>query len=245
MSALASVFNNGNVTGYNGVGGLVGSTRVRGDERTGYTYNSTVIRGGGNTGAVTGHDGVGGAMGEGQFGCYGVYNTATVSGNDYVGGIAGNTAISSPQNALNTGMVSGRNYVAGIVAKTSMGVAAASQNFGEVRASGHHAAGIVGLSGNNTIVHYCANLGMITGQSNVAGIIGEIGDPRKWTAANIADCVVGSAEVVMAFLGPAMAITSEALHGTAKVAAIGIHVTEVLTEAALTLTDAALVSWCV
>ena len=124
-----------------------------------------------------------------------------------------------------------------------MGIVATVQNAGTVKASGHHAAGIAGLSGNNTIIHYCANTGEINGTSNTAGIIGEIGDPRKWSAANIADCVVGSLEVVMAFLGPAMSMTSMAIHGTAHVAAIGIHITETLVDAALILTDAALVSY--
>ena len=243
MSALSSVINNGKVSGYDGVGGLLGSTRIRGDESSGYVYNTTIIRGGGNTGAISGHNSVGGAAGEGQFGCYGVYNAADISGNDYVGGIVGNTAISSPQNAINAGKVSGRNYVAGIVAKTSMGVVASSQNSGEVSASGHHSAGIVGLSGNNTIVHFCANSGKISGNGKVAGIIGEIGDPRQWSAANIADCVVGSLECVMAFLGPTMAVSGIALHGTSKVAAIGIHITEFLTEAVLTVADTALVSY--
>lgn len=243
MSALSSVVNNGKVSGYDGVGGILGSTRVKGDDQTGYTFNTTIIRGGYNAADVSGHNSVGGAAGEAQFGCYGVCNTADITGNDYVGGIVGNTAISSPQNSLNTGKVTGRNYVAGIVAKTSMGVVASSQNAGEITATGHHSAGIVGLSGNNTIVHYCANLGKITGKGNVGGIIGEIGDPREWSAANIADCVVGSLECAMAFLGPTMAVTGAVLHGTSKAVAIGIHVTEFLTDAVLNLTDAALVSY--
>lgn len=242
MSALASVVNHGKVTGHDGVGGILGSTRVSGGD-SGFVFNTSVIRGGGNTAEISGHDGVGGIMGEGQFGCYATYNTGDVAGNDYVGGLAGNTSLSSPQNSVNTGTISGQNYVAGIIAKTSMGIVATVQNAGTVKASGHHAAGIAGLSGNNTIIHYCANTGEINGTSNTAGIIGEIGDPRKWSAANIADCVVGSLEVVMAFLGPAMSMTSMAIHGTAHVAAIGIHITETLVDAALILTDAALVSY--
>lgn len=243
MSMMASVTNHGKVSGHFGVGGIIGSTRIKGDDKSGYLFNSAVIKGAGNTGEVSGHDGVGGIMGEGQFGCYAVYNTGTVEGNDYVGGIAGNTSLSSPQNAINTGNVSGRNYVAGIIAKTTMGIVAAAQNSGLITATGHHAAGITGLSGNNTIIHYCANNGAVSGTSQVGGIIGEIGDPRHWSAANIADCVVGSLECVMAFLGPAMSVTSMAIHGTAHVAAIGIHITETLVDAALILTDAALVSY--
>jgi len=243
MSALASVINHGKVSGYYGVGGLIGSTRVKGDDKSGYVFNTTVIRGGGNTGDVQGRDGVGGAMGEGQFGCYATYNTGNISGNDYVGGIAGNTAISSPQNALNTGRVTGNNYVAGIIAKTTMGIVANAQNHGEISATGHHVAGITGLSGNNTIVHFCTNTASVTGDSRVAGIIGEIGDPREWTASNIADCVVGGAEVIMAFLGPTLSMTSMALHSVAKVAAIGIHIIEVSIEAVLITTDSALAAY--
>lgn len=45
----------------------------------------------------------------------------------------------------------------------------------------------------------------------MGGIAAEIGDPRKWTGLNIAECVIGSLEIVMAFAGPVLAVAEEAI----------------------------------
>lgn len=243
MCALTSVLNHGNVSGKDGVGGLIGSTRIAGGDGKTYTYNNCVIRGGGNEGSVSGSDFVGGAMGEGQFGCYGFYNKGNVTGNDYVAGAVGSTSICSASNAVNSGIIRGRNYVAGIIAKTSMAIAATCHNFGQISATGHHSGGITGLCGNNTIIHYCGNFSEVGGSKQVGGIVGEIGDPRKWSGANIADCVVGGLEIAFAVLGPALSATSMAIHSTAHVAAIGLHILELSLESVLLLTDSALLSY--
>ena len=102
-------------------------------------------------------------------------------------------------NAINTGAVEGTDYVSGIIGKTGFGSVALNHNYGNISASGSHTAGILGLGGNNTIIHYCGNFGDISNPSGkyIGGIVGEIGDPRKWTAMNIAECVVGSIEIIM------------------------------------------------
>lgn len=240
MCALTSVVNHGDVSGADGTGGLIGSTRIAGGNGNSYVYNNCIVRGGGNNGKVSGNDYVGGAMGEGQFGCYGFYNEGAVTGRDYVAGTVGDTSISSVHNAVNTGAISGRAYVAGIMAKTTMGMLATSHNYGKVSASDHHAGGIVGLAGNNTVLHYCGNFAQVLASNHVGGIVGEIGDPRKWSGANIADCVVGGLEIAFAVLGPALSVTSMAIHSAAHVAAIGIHILEVTLEGCLLLTDSGL-----
>ena len=67
------------------------------------------------------------------------------------------------------------------------------------------------LGGNNTMIHYCSNFGAVQAgnKSKVGGIVGEIGDPRKWTAMNVVECVIGSMEIVMGFAGPVLAVVEE------------------------------------
>lgn len=42
-------------------------------------------------------------------------------------------------------------------------------------------------------------------------MIGEIGDPKEWSAMNIVSCVLGSVECVLGILGPVIAVTGGAL----------------------------------
>lgn len=241
-ATLISSYNSGDVSGYAGVGGLAGSTRIKGSDNEAYMYNNVVARYCYNEGPVRGEICVGGITGEAQIGTYAVYNTGTVSGTDYVGGVAGCTSIAVVHNAVNTGAVSGHNYVAGVVAKTVMGSVALDHNYGKVTATGTHCAGIAALAGNNTVVHYCGNYGLIDSDGNgpAGGIIGEVGDPRKWTAMNIAECVVGSLEVVMAVAGPVIAVTEHFIEEAAETLAIFLHVSEVVSDGALLITDSVL-----
>ena len=98
---------------------------------------------------------------------------------------------------------------------------------------------MLGLGGNNTIVHYCGNYARIANSGNgpTAGIIAEIGDPREWTALNIAECVVASLEMVMSVAGPLMAIVEEAVEASSEVAAAIIKVSEVLIDSVLNKAD--------
>lgn len=238
MSWITSSVNSGRTSGHEGVGGIIGSTRVRGSSTEGYLYNQSVLRHCSNSGAVSGTRFVGGAIGEAQAGCYGVCNTGAVTANEYAGGICGNSSVAVIHNSVNSGSVEGERYVAGIVAKTTWGSFALDQNYGNATGRSGITAGVVGLAGNNTVVHYCANYGAVTGPGNqpVGGIVGEIGDPREWTAMNIAECVIGSLECVMAVAGPVLAITEHVAE-----LAYGIEVTlkimEFGTESCLQIAD--------
>lgn len=241
-ATVTSCNNMGEVSGYAGVGGLVGSGRVKGSDTEAYMYNNIMFRYSWNDANVSGTDCVGGIVGEAQAGTYAVYNKGDVKGTRYVAGIAGCTSIAVTHNAINTGNVSGADYVSGIVGKTQFGSIALNHNYGAVKATGTHLGGIVALAGNNTMINYCGNYGQLTSTSNgpVGGIVGEIGDPRVWTAMNYAECVIGSMECLMGFVGPFMALYGESLEAISHTLEIVLHVSEVLTDAGLLVSDTVL-----
>lgn len=228
MSWISASTNTAPVNGQYGVGGIVGSTRIKGSDKDAYMFNSSVVRWCGNEGAVSGGSSVGGICGESQFGCYGVYNTGAVSGDDFVGGIAGNTSIAVAHNAVNSGKVMGSTHVSGIVGKTTWGSLALDHNYGDVTSGGRYTGGVLGLGGNNTMIHYCGNFASVksTGDGPVGGVVGEIGDPREWTAAQIADCVIGSAEMVLAVAGPVIGVAGHLLEEVAGKVVTMIEITE-------------------
>lgn len=200
--------NTGSISGKDGVGGMLGSTRIIGDEQTGLVYNNAAFRYCENTGKVKGSRFVGGINGESQFGSYGSLNTAEVSGDSYVAGIVGNASVCVAHNNVNTGNITGVDYTSGIIGKSTFGSIAINDNFGEIYGTGNNTAGIVALAGNNMIIHFCSQNSKVENPNgkHVGGIVGEIGDPKKWTGWNIAECVIGSAEIAMAVVGPALSI---------------------------------------
>ncbi|MDE6653198.1 MAG: hypothetical protein K2K37_02270 [Muribaculaceae bacterium] len=209
---LTSCTNSASVKGYEGVGGIIGSTRVKGGDKESFVYNQAYLRHCANSGEISGTNMTGGLVGEAQAGVESAYNTGRVSANDYVGGICGNTSVGVIQNVVNSASVTANSYVGGIVGKTTWGSVANCQNTGTVSVSGSTAGGILGMGGNNTMMHYCSNFGAVSGPSHatLGGIVGEIGDPREWTTTNIVECVVGSLEIAMGFIGPVVAYVEEA-----------------------------------
>lgn len=244
MSWISGSVNYGAVNGLDGVGGIIGSTRVTGSGTSALYYNQAFLRYCGNEGDVTGITCVGGAIGDAQAGTYAVYNKGAVRGEEYVGGICGASSIAVVHNTYNSGDVTGSGYVAGILGKCTWGSLAINQNSGKVNATSGHTAGIVGLAGNNTVLNYCSNFGEITGTSSapVAGIVAEVGDPREWTAMNIAECVIGSMEIVMAFVGPVIAITEVATE-LAHAAEVVLKVIEIVPDVLLQVTDYSLLGY--
>lgn len=247
MSWISASTNTAPVDGKDGVGGIVGSTRIKGSDRDAYMFNSAVVRWCGNEGAVTGGSGVGGICGESQFGCYGVYNTADVSGSDFVGGIAGNTSLAVAHNAVNSGRVNGSTHVSGIVGKTTWGSLALDHNYGEVTSAGRYTGGVLGLGGNNTMINYCGNFATVksTGDGPLGGIVGEIGDPREWTAAQIADCVIGSAEMILAVAGPVIGVAGHLLEESAHTFVTVLEITEITTHVIVTGADIGMFSYTI
>lgn len=248
MSYIYASTNNGNINGYIGVGGIIGSTRLGTEE---LLFNNTLVKSCRNTGCVGGESAIGGICGEAQFGGYAVYNTGDVVAyacDSYVGGIVGNSSVAVVHNALNAGKVSGQNVesAGGVVGKTTWGAIFATQNFGDMDVKAHYAGGIVGLAGNYTMVNYCCNAGFVLnrGEGPTGGLIGEIGDPKEWSAMNIVSCVLGSVECVLGILGPVITVTGGALEKATSTAgkAFGklvhvLHIAETGLDWALMVTD--------
>lgn len=234
MSTIVSCVNTvtGDVSGKEGVGGILGSTKIAGDDNTANIYNSVILRYCGNDAEIKGSQSVGGICGEAQFGGYALYNHGTVSGNDYIAGIVGCTSASMLVNAVNSGTISGNTHVSGISGKTNMGNYAICQNYGGITGK-ERVAGVLGLGSNNTMIHYCGNFGAVSGNSPVGGIVGEIGDEREWTGMNIAECVVGAIDIVLGVASPTfmlltdLSAVTEVLHGLH----ISLEIAEVATVA--------------
>ena len=204
--------NYGDVTGYKGVAGIIGSTCA--SAKQGY-FNNVMMKSCGNEGAITGQTSVGGICGEAQFGCYSVYNTGTItalSSDAIAGGIVGNTSVSVVQNAVNSGKVEIANAecVGGIVGKTTWGTLMLCQNNGDINTTAKYVGGIVALAGSQTVINYCGNSGNIVsnGKGYVGGIVGEVGDPRKWSVMNTINCVIGGVECVLGVVGSTIALTT-------------------------------------
>ncbi|MBQ9077584.1 MAG: hypothetical protein IJY31_07085 [Muribaculaceae bacterium] len=211
ISYITGCENSGTVSGHEGVGGILGSTRLGQNEKGEYVFNSSYLRYCKNSGVISGNNNVGGLCGEAQLGCYGTINTGAVSGGDYIGGIGGYTSLAVIHNTVNTANVSGGSYVSGIVGKSNMGSFAMCQNLNSIKGSGSYIGGIVGLTSDNTIIHYCGNFSTIEGGPEaIGGIVGKIGEAHEMSGLNIAECVFGSVEIVLSFMGPFFAVIESA-----------------------------------
>lgn len=230
ISFITASLNHGEVTGYAGVGGIIGSTRIGGSGSTSdpMTYNTTYLRYCGNTGNVSGDNSIGGLCGEAQFGCFGGYNTGNISGKgDYVSGGVGNTSLGVAHNMVNTGNVSGRNFVSGIISKTEFGSVAFSQNYGNITSknASTHTGGLCAIATNNTVFHHCGNFGTVTGNGSVGGIVGELGHIDETSGVSIAQTVMVVVDVTSAFfVGPIVGVVIGSAAGAVKRVAQAISV---------------------
>ncbi len=201
IANIIDVHNTGNVTGYKGVGGILGSTIVTANEDgSNAVYNNAYIQSSHNGGKITGHMMVGGLCGEAQLAAFESYNEGKVTAaGDYAGGIIGTTSVSAIHTTTNFGDVDGCKNVGGIAGKVQEGSFAINTNFGNVTASENWTGGIFGKTGNQSIIHYCGNYGKIVlnGKGYIGGIAGEIGDPREWNGWDIAEVVLGAAEIIV------------------------------------------------
>ena len=221
-SFIVMSINEGNVSGYEGVGGLVGSARIKGSETESSICNNVVITGSGNMkGTVKGQRFVGGLCGEAQFGASNAYNAATVEAKeDYAGGLVGRASVLSVHNSGNSGSVTSNSYVGGIAGYMLTGQLSTAINCGFIQGNGDYVGGALGRAGNNIMVNYCGNFGIVSNRlkGKTGGLIGEVGDPREWSGWDIFECVMGSLEIVMAVAGPVISLTSTAAEAAAEAA---------------------------
>lgn len=236
VSFITTSINQGSVSGYTGVGGIIGSTRAAGagTKSDPMMFNNTYLRYCGNEGNISGSDNVGGLCGEAQFGCYGGYNTGNVTGKgDYISGGVGNTSLAVVHNTVNSGNISGNNFVAGLVSKTEFGSVAFSHNYGSVTAKSEssHVGGVCALAINYSVFHHSGNFGKVTGYKNVGGIVGELGKTDDISGLNIASTVMIVADMASSFfVGPVIGCIADIATGVGKYVAqaVSVGVTVVL-----------------
>lgn len=231
--------NYGSISGYKGVGGIVGSTLVTSnDDGSNAVYNNVYIQSSHNKGKISGHMMVGGLCGEAQLAVVHSYNNGKViATGDYAGGIIGTTSVSAIHNSNNFADVQGEINVGGIAGKVQQGTYALNLNYGNITGKNGNVGGIIGKSGNQSIIHYCGNYGTIKLEDGgtAGGIAGEIGDPREWSGWDIAEVVIGSLEIVTAAIGGTVFCTA------AGVGAKGVmevtHIVHSVAETALSLAN--------
>ena len=156
---------NGNVTGDNDVGGLVG-------KNSGTASNSY------STVSITGNLNVGGLVGYNFFGIVtNSYATGSVIGQNNVGGLVGwNRGAVSKSYA--TGSVIGQNNVGGLVGKNS-GAASNSYSTGSVTGD-DNVGGLVGRNDWSGVASNSYSTGSVTGNTHVGGLVGRnAGSVRK------------------------------------------------------------------
>lgn len=199
LANLLACKNEASVKGNWGVGGLVGSSRVATDDQGSAVFGNVYFQQCLNSGDVNGSYGVGGICGEAQFGGYGLYNEGKVHGELYVGGLCGKASVAVIQNVINKGGIAGKSQIGGLMGQALTGSITLCQNMGSITADDGYAGGVIGLMGDNGLVHYCANYGSLncSGSNPVGGIVGEIADPRTWSKLDITYCVYGAIDMVM------------------------------------------------
>ena len=146
---------NGNVTGYDDVGSLVGYNRgtvrnsyacgnVTGDLDVGSLVgvNDGAVGNSYSSGSVTGRDGVGGLAGKNEGTVGNSYSISTVNGNDFVGNLVGVNG-GTVSNSYSSGTVNGNDFVGGLVGR------------------------------NEGTVSKCYSTGSVTGDEHIGGLVGQ------------------------------------------------------------------------
>ena len=161
---VSNSYSTGNVTGNLNVGGLVG-----------YNFNVGTVTDSYATGSVTGEDNVGGLVGWNRKTMSNSYATGSVTGQNNVGGLVGKNS-DTASNSYATGSVTGYDNVGGLVGKNDKtGTVSNSYSTGNVTGELH----VGGLVGDNAkIVSNSYSTGYVTGNLHVGGLVGN-GNPAE------------------------------------------------------------------
>ena len=181
-----------NVTGYSGVGGLVGRTRhgtishcystgnVAGDSVVGGLVGDSsfgIVSDSYSTATVTGYSVVGGLIGGNSGTVSGgtvsnSYSTGTVTGEGGVGGLVGGNA-GTVSNCYCNGKVTGTEAVGGLVG-VNWGLASVSNSYSTGNVNGdEYVGGLIGFNGDRGAVSNSYSTGNVTGSSSVGGLVGD------------------------------------------------------------------------
>jgi hypothetical protein len=153
-AVIENVGVNGNVTGYDDAGALVGK-------------NEGTVRSSYSSGRVIGNDYVGGLMGKNEGTTSNSSSTSSVTGDTRVGGLVGQNS-NTVSDSYATGNVTGTNYVGGLAGRNEdpMGNSYAT---GRVTGS-DYVGGLVGR--NEGPVSNSYSTGSVTGTSKFGGLVG-------------------------------------------------------------------------
>jgi hypothetical protein len=172
---------NGDVTGYQSVGSLVGYNRgsvrdsdagnsVTGDLDVGglVGVNGGTVSNSYSEGSPAGRDNVGGLVGRNEGTVSNSYSAGTVNGNDFVGGLVGKND-GTVSNSYCTGTAEGSDFVGDLVGVNS-GTVSNSYAGGTVYGSSF----VGGLLGRNEgVVSKCYSTGNVTGDDHTGGLVGQ------------------------------------------------------------------------
>ncbi|WP_332701469.1 beta strand repeat-containing protein [Devosia sp.] len=153
-----------NITGRDRVGGLVGSTNIKGAVSQSYS-----------SGTVSGANYVGGLVGMNfNSSIDGAYSTATVTGTgSFTGGLVGVSGTNSNiTHTYASGIVTGTNRVGGLAGFNNDGSAISlSYATGDV-AGTDYVGGLVGLNASSSSISQTYATGAVTGSTSLGGLVG-------------------------------------------------------------------------
>lgn len=180
-AAVVASTNSGVISGYRGVGGILGSTAYdTGAENP--MFGNIILASCHNYGAITGSQSIGGQVGEAQANFTNCYNTGTVTkvGNYdecEAGGLIGFGSVATVRGSYNLANITG-NHSGGLVGVGEYFYLYTSANFGAVNGSGA-AGGLIGHTSEYGVINYVNNYGSVTGSGEIGGLIGKLGEANS------------------------------------------------------------------
>ncbi|MFO7923552.1 MAG: MBG domain-containing protein, partial [Bacteroidales bacterium] len=163
-SVIDDCYFDGDVSGNENVGGLVGINRAT--VKKSYTLGTVTADfnyAGGLVGYMDGGDAI----------VYNSYSHSAVSGEDYVGGLIGYAGSDVLiERCYVTGTVNGNNYAGGLAGVLGLNSSAVNcYATGDVNGNGN-VGGLVGNTYSNSIVDFCFSTGSISANFNQGGLVG-------------------------------------------------------------------------
>jgi len=165
-SRISNCYSTGSIIGYQEVGGLVGYSHF---STTMYSYS---------TGSVSGDGAVGGLVGFSNDASTisNCYSMSSVSGNNGVGGLVGMNIYSIISNSYSNCSITGHNSVGGMVGENYESCILNCYCNGSVTEGNGSVGGLVGWNNSCSIIN-CYSTTSVVGNGSVGGLIGSIDYP--------------------------------------------------------------------
>jgi len=170
--ALHNCYSIASVTGENDVGGLVGQNTATTVRSRRSTFCEGTISDSYSRGTVTGQSSVGGLIGATEHGTIveDSYSGGSVTGNNNVGGLVTSDEFSTVSNSYSTSSVTGSSSVGGLVGQHDGGTVSNSYATGSATGT-EYVGGLVGEKKGGTVSN-CYSTGSVTGYSLIGGLVG-------------------------------------------------------------------------